>query len=98
MRIRFPAAVCLLLFITHLCAQNIGIGTDTPDPSAKLEIASDSSGLLIPCMTSTDRDAISDPATGLLVFVTTDSAFYYFDGSAWTTLDSPHARACGRRS
>jgi len=39
-------------------------------------------------MKDTERDAITNPAAGLLVFVTTDSAIYYFDGSVWTALDS----------
>ena len=81
------ATACILFSIT-LSAQSVGIGTTTPDPSAKLEIASDTSGILIPRVTDIQRDAIMNPATGLLVFVTTDSAFYYFDGTDWSTLDT----------
>ena len=77
-------AIVFILFTTiPLGAQNVGIGTNTPDASAKLEIVSDSSGVLVPRMTDTERDAITNPATGLLVFVTTDSTFNYFDGTSW---------------
>ena len=75
-----------VLITATLQAQNVGIGTNTPDVSAKLEIVSDSSGVLVPRMTDAQRDAISNPATGLVVFVTTDSAFYYFEGTAWVVV------------
>lgn len=85
---QFIFTTALLFIIGFARAQNVGIGTNTPDPSATLEIKCDSSGTLIPRMTDAQRTAINNPATGLLVFVTTDSAFYYFDGTARTTLYS----------
>lgn len=78
----------LLFLLGSTYAQNVGIGTTTPDSSAKIDITSDSSGMLIPRMTDIQRNAINSPATGLLVFVTTDSTFYFFDGAAWTTFYS----------
>lgn len=69
-----------------MTAQSVGVGTTTPDSSAILDISSTTQGLLIPRMTAVDRDAIDDPADGLLVFVTTDSMFYLFDGTNWVTL------------
>jgi len=77
-----PIVISFLLLATiQLDAQNVGIGTNTPDASSKLEIVSDSSRVLIPRMTDSERDAIANPAIGLLVFVTTDSVFYYYEGS-----------------
>ncbi|MDX1408432.1 MAG: hypothetical protein R3330_09875, partial [Saprospiraceae bacterium] len=73
----------ILLTITSLHAQRVGIGTTNPDPSAILEITSDSLGVLVPRMTAAERDAITNPATGLMVFVTDDSSFYCFEGTAW---------------
>jgi len=78
----------LIAISINVYSQNVGIGTSSPHPSAKLEIASDSSGILIPRMMFEERDSIADPATGLLVFITNDSAYYFFDGSAWTSLDA----------
>jgi hypothetical protein len=66
-------------------AQNVGIGTTTPDASAKLDVTSTTSGFLVPRMTNTQRDAIITPTKGLLVFSTTDNSFYYYDG-AWKRL------------
>jgi hypothetical protein len=50
----------------------VGIGTNgtAPDASAKLEITSTTSGLLLPRMTATQASAISSPADGLIVYVT----------------------------
>lgn len=52
----------------------------TPDPSAVLDLSSDSRGLLVPRMSTTDRIGISNPAKGLIVLDTTSMAFYYYDG------------------
>ncbi len=54
-----------------------------PDSSSILDVKASDAGMLVPRMTISQRDAISSPATGLLVFVTNDNNFYYYDGSAW---------------
>jgi hypothetical protein len=65
----------------------VGINTPSPSASAILEVSSTSQGVLFPRMTKAQRQAITAPATGLLVFQT-DAAlgFYYFDGSYWIYL------------
>ncbi|MFP4847274.1 hypothetical protein [Winogradskyella sp. PE311] len=55
--------------LTAINAQ-VGIGTTEPDPSSELHIESNDSGLLIPRLTTTQRDAILSPANGLLIFNT----------------------------
>jgi uncharacterized protein (TIGR02145 family) len=55
---------------TSLHAQTV-IGGSTPDPSAELDVQSGNRGLLPPRLTTSQRDAIISPATGLLVFNTT---------------------------
>jgi len=76
----------LLLFLmtsTYSFSQ-VGIGTTNPDASAALEIESNDTGLLIPRMTQTERNAINTPATGLLIYQTNNTAgFYFYDGSVW---------------
>ncbi len=66
-------------------AQNVGINSTgaAPVASAMLDIASTTSGLLTPRMTSVQRIAIVAPATGLFVYDTTVQNFYYFDGTIW---------------
>ncbi|MGB0457199.1 MAG: hypothetical protein ACPGGH_02625, partial [Chitinophagales bacterium] len=74
---------------TSVYAQNVGVGTSSPDNSAKLDVSSTDGGLLIPRMTEVQRDAIVTPATGLMIFQTDGSAgFYYYDGTAWTAIGS----------
>jgi hypothetical protein len=62
----------------------VGLGVETPSASAKLELSSTDLGFLMPRMTQTQRNAISSPSTGLMVFQTDNSSgFYYYTGSAW---------------
>jgi hypothetical protein len=74
-------SVFILLNISLIIAQ-VAINTDgsDPDPSGMLDIKSTTSGLLIPRMTSAQRDGIANPATGLMVFVTDDNKFYFNAG------------------
>ncbi len=76
------------LITAQITAQNIAINTTgaSANASAMLDIASTSSGLLIPRMTSTERTAIVSPATGLLVFDATMNSFYFYNGTAWQML------------
>ncbi|MGB0430510.1 MAG: phage tail protein [Bacteroidia bacterium] len=51
--------------------------------SAALEVRSTSQGFLPPVLTSTQRDNISSPATGLTIYNSTTSAIETYNGSAW---------------
>jgi trimeric autotransporter adhesin len=82
----------LLFFIFTGCMAQAQVAINTtganPDNSAMLDISSTVKGLLIPRMTTTERTAITSPATGLLVYDNTLSLFYYYDGAAWTPLSA----------
>ncbi len=58
------------------------------DNSALLDVKSTDKGVLIPRLTTAQRLAISNPATGLLVFDSNINAFFFFNGSAWQDLSS----------
>lgn len=79
-----------LVFSTAIFAQdNVGIGTLTPDPSAKLDITSINKGLLIPRMDSSQRVTIPLPAVGLIVYQTNATpGFYYYNGAFWSILNT----------
>ncbi|MBW8051219.1 MAG: hypothetical protein FVQ77_12935 [Cytophagales bacterium] len=83
---------CQLLLPTAAFSQNVGINEPNPDPSALLELTSDSMGILIPRMTLVQRNAISLPATSVLIYQTDNTpGYYYWNGSAWVRLTSgPH--------
>jgi len=80
----FPIAI--LLFTFSIQAQ-VGIGTETPNASSLLDLSSTSKGILVPRMTENQKNAISTPAQGLLVFQTNGTVgFYSYDGSSWLHL------------
>jgi len=60
--------IIVLFGYSIVCAQNVGIGTSSPDASAALDITSTGKGLLMPRMTSSGITAIPHPAKGLLVY------------------------------
>jgi len=62
----------------------VGINTQSPHPSSALDIVSANKGVLVPRMTTSQRDLIASPATGLLVYDTTLKGFYGYDGTRWT--------------
>ena len=64
----------------------VGIGTATPDASAKVDITSTTQGLLPPRMTTAQRDAISSPATGLVIFNTTTNGLEFKSSTGWVSL------------
>jgi hypothetical protein len=72
------------LFLVFLLAPlfvsaQVGIGTFDPDSSSLLELFSNNKGLLVPRMTSSERDLIVAPAIGLLIYNTSTSNFNFFD-------------------
>ena len=71
----------LLYIVSFLCfgvsVAQTGIGTTTPDVSAKLDISSTTKGLLVPRMTATEKGAIATPAKGLLIYQTDGEAGFY---------------------
>ncbi len=68
-------------------AQSVGIGTNTPNASAQLDLTSTSKGILVPRMTQTERNLIAAPATGLMIYQTdTSPGFYFYNGSAWVQM------------
>ena len=59
-----------------------------PDISALLDVQSTQKGILIPRMSSSERNAIPTPATGLIVFDNNTTSFWYYDGAGWVEIGS----------
>lgn len=81
-----PGSLILsLLMTTAGFAQSVAINTDgsTANSSALLDIKSTTKGLLIPRMTTAQRNAIPSPAEGLKVFDTNTKTFWYYNGTGW---------------
>ena len=75
------------VLLTASTYAQVGVGTTTPDASSALDITSTTKGLLIPRMTAAQRDAISSPAIGLMIYQTDGTVgFYYYNGSSWAEV------------
>ncbi len=105
MKINFSPAVLIVTLVAFNLLSNIkshgqnnittppavGIGTNTPNPSALLDVESTTQGILLPRMTSTQRIAIASPATGLLVYQTDAPQGFYFYNGGWIQLNAAGA-------
>jgi hypothetical protein len=88
-----------IIILPLMVFSQVGIGTNTPDSSAKLEVSSSNKGFLPPRVTLTgtnDSTTIINPATSLLVYNTATSGtspnnvipgFYFFNGTFWSKLN-----------
>jgi len=98
----YTAAAIVILFITTMSAKSQVVISEsssaTPTPSSMLDVQSTTKGILIPSMTQAQRDAIENPAPGLLVFQTDSNPGLYFNRGNETapewlaiTLSGPQA-------
>lgn len=88
---------CILIFISVVSSieAQVGIGTNSPNSAAILDLHATDKGLLPPRMTIYQRDAIGAPADGLMIFNTTSGCpNYYFSGS-WYELCGTQNFVCG---
>ncbi len=64
-------------------SQSVGVGTTSPHTSAALDISSTSKGLLIPRMTTIQRDGIATPLAGLQILNLDDYCVDIYNGTSW---------------
>ncbi len=93
-------AVMVLSASSFAQTGGVSIGKDglPAHEKAILELVSTNKGLLIPRMTSAERNqifgsgAVDSSAKGLMVYDTEQSAFFFWDGGAWKTVASANAK------
>jgi len=76
------------IFNRYSLAQ-IGFGTNIPDPSSEIDIASPlhNKGLLIPRLTEQEKLNINNPANGLIVYQTdNETGMWYFQNGIWSKV------------
>ena len=76
----------------------VGIGTLIPNSSALLDLSSTSKGLLLPRMTTAQRNNIVSPVQGLLVFDNNTQSFWYRNATAWKELAGGGSSGSGGNS
>ena len=67
---------------------NVGIGTVAPNANAILDVSSTTKAFMPPRMTTTQKNAISSPTAGMVVYDSTLSKLAVYTGSAWETVTS----------
>jgi hypothetical protein len=87
---RILILIAIALVFSNPTFSQIGIGTTTPAASAALDITANGSavGLLLPRLTTTERDAsIKSPSAGLVIFNSTTNALEVaISGSLWVNV------------
>ena len=81
--------LAVLAAISLTTYAQVGVGTATPHASAALDVTSTTKGLLPPRMTQTQRNAISTPAAGLMVYCTDCGANgepQFYNGTSWLNM------------
>ncbi len=88
------APLILMVFFNTIsnAQQSVGIGTDTPNPHAILDLVTEGDqGLLLPRMTAVQRTepsflaSLTTEDNGLTVFDTTDGRIYFWFNGTWIT-------------
>ena len=77
----------LSFFAKNMMAQNVGIGTITPNSNAILELKATNKGLLLPRLTDTNAIVGTIPL-GLVMYSSSDNKMYLFQGSKWQQVAS----------
>ena len=85
------SALIMILFLVFILNANaqVGIGISLPNGSAMLDVTSSAKGFLPPRMTAAQRDAIVNPAAGLLIWcsdVGASGEIEVFNGTSWTNM------------
>jgi uncharacterized protein (TIGR02145 family) len=91
-RVRVPLVALLVYWLQVLPVfSQVGINTtgNNPHSSAMLDVAADGAtkgGLLIPRMTTAERNSIASPAQSLLIYNTTTKCFEFYENGMWQTF------------
>jgi hypothetical protein len=85
MKLIFLSIFTLIIF-SNLAAQSVGINTTTPNTSAVLDVNSNAKGFLPPRMTTGQRNAITTPAPGLIIYNITTNSIETWNSAKWISL------------
>ncbi len=79
-------------YSNSIFCQGVGINSNgnPADSSAMLDVSSDNSGILIPRMTTVNRNSINNPAAGLMIYNTDNKCLEIFEYNVWQSLACAH--------
>jgi hypothetical protein len=78
--------------LSDLVAQSFGVGVNTPDASSIMELRSTNKGVLLPRLSTGQRDAITGLGAaqeGLLIYNINTDLFNFWNGIAWVVVPAP---------
>lgn len=77
---------CFLTLILYKSYGQLGVKeiNSSPHPKAMLDVESTTKGVLIPRLSTAQRNAISAPPAGLMIYNSTDNKYNYFNGVVWS--------------
>ncbi len=75
-----------LFLIGYACYGQIGIGTNTPNPSSLLEISASDKTFVPPRMTNAQMLAIPSPLISSIVYNTTFNSLYIYNSLGWKSM------------
>ena len=84
-------ALIMVFFAGSIFAQNQNVGINdngsSPNASAMLDVSSTTKGFLPPRMTTAQRNTITSPAEGLVIYNTEEKTLNIFNGTAWSLIN-----------
>lgn len=89
MRTTVVILIITIVTFSKVTAQGFAVGVDAPDPAAIVEFLSANKGILIPRLTTAQRDAIPGLGAaqeGLMLFNATTDEFNYWNGASWIRM------------
>lgn len=84
----YAAIIIGMAFGLHKAQAQVGIGTTNPNSKAILDLVSNSKGLLVPRLTTAERDAIvgmGAAENGMVIYNTTTNTIQFWNG-AWSNI------------
>ena len=84
----FAAGIALTCTNISIAQVKVGDNPNTIDINSVLELESTSKGLLFPRLTTAQMNAMVSPPNGLMIYNTTEAAFYVRSAGVWSPLST----------
>ncbi len=81
---KLSVLIVALSALATVCAQNVGIGTNSPNANAILDIFSTNKAVIIPRLVDTSN--VPNPTEGMMIYNKNTKAPFFHDGKQWFSL------------